>query len=243
MRDPYWASRDGRVTLYHGDSLEVLPTLPADSAQMVCTDPPYAEQTHQGARTGNPRSSKKLVTFASLTADDIRARFAEAGRVASRWLVATMEFRHVAALEVTPPDGYTFIRAGVWTKHASMPQLTGDRPGHGWEAIAFLHRAGSGRLRWNGGGRSSVWHHMPERDAQYPTQKPLALVRDFVSLFSDKGDTVLDPFCGSGTTLVASIERGRRAIGIDISEDALRIARARCEAVLDQGSLFPGGTP
>lgn len=112
MRSPYWASRDGRVTLYHGDSLEVLPTLATDSAQMVCTDPPYAEQTHQGARTGNPRSSKKLVTFASLTADDIRARFAEAGRVASRWLVATMEFRHVAALEVSPPDGYMFIRAG-----------------------------------------------------------------------------------------------------------------------------------
>lgn len=238
MREPYWASRDGRVTLYHGDSLEVLPTFPADSAQMVCTDPPYAEQTHQGARTGNPRSSKKLVTFASLTADDIRARFAAAGRVARRWLVATMEFRHVAALEVSPPDGYTFIRAGVWTKRGYMPQTSGDRPAQGWEAIAILHRSG-GRMRWNGGGRSAVWHHTSERDGEYPTQKPVALVRDFVSLFSDKGDTVLDPFCGSGTSLVAALGHGRRAIGIDISEDALRIARARCEAVIDQGSLFP----
>lgn len=239
MRDPYWASRDGRVTLYHGDSLEVLPTLPADSAQMVCTDPPYAEQTHHGARTGNPRSSKKLVTFASLTADDIRARFAAAARVARRWLVATMEFRHVAALEVSPPDGYTFIRAGVWTKPNVMPQITGDRPAQGWESIAFLHRTGSGRLKWNGGGRSSVFYCPVERDGEYPTQKPIALVRDFVSLFSDKGDTVLDPFCGSGTSLVAALGHGRRAIGIDISEDALRIARARCEAVIDQGSLFP----
>jgi ribosomal protein L11 methylase PrmA len=64
------------------------------------------------------------------------------------------------------------------------------------------------------------------------------LIREFVELFSDPDDVVLDPFCGSGTSLVAALERGRRAIGIDIDEKALRIARARCEAVLGQGSLF-----
>jgi site-specific DNA-methyltransferase (adenine-specific) len=180
---------------------------------------------------------RKLVTFASLTADDIRTRFAEAGRVGARWIVATMEFRHAAALEVEPPFGCVFVRVGVWTKRGYMPQLSGDRPAQGWEAISILHRDGA-KMRWNGGGRSAVWHHTSERDALYPTQKPLPLIREFVSLFSDEGDTVLDPFCGSGTTLVASLERGRRAIGIDIDTRALDIARARCEAVLGQGTLF-----
>ena len=239
---PYWQSPCGRVVLYHGDCLDVLPALPADSAGLVCTDPPYAAETHGDARSGKaPKKRGGLVTFASLTADDIRARFTAAGRVARRWLVATMEFRHVAALELSPPEGYLFIRAGVWTKPNGAPQFTGDRPAQGWESIAVMHRVGSGRLKWNGGGRSSVFHHAVERDAAYPTQKPLSLIREFVTLFSDPGDLVLDPFCGSGTTLVAALERGRRAIGIDISAEALGIARSRCEAVLGQANLF-GGT-
>jgi site-specific DNA-methyltransferase (adenine-specific) len=236
---PYWSSPDGRIVLHHGDCLDVLPTLPADSAGMVCTDPPYAEETHGDARSGKvPKKRGGLVTFASLTAADIRARFAAAGRVARRWLIATMEFRHSAALEVEPPDGYLFIRCGVWTKPDGAPQFTGDRPAQGWESIAIMHRLGSGRLKWNGGGRSSVFHHNVQRSGEYPTQKPLPLIREFVELFSDPDDVVLDPFCGSGTSLVAALERGRRAIGIDIDEKALRIARARCEAVLGQGSLF-----
>jgi site-specific DNA-methyltransferase (adenine-specific) len=238
---PYWQSPCGRVVLHHGDCLDVLPTLPPESAGFVCSDPPYAEATHADARSGKaPKKRGGLVTFASLTADDIRARFAAAGRVVSRWLVATMEFRHAAALEAAPPDGYLFIRCGVWTKPDGAPQFTGDRPAQGWESIAILHRLGSGRLKWNGGGRSSVFHHNVQRSAEYPTQKPLALVREFVELFSDPGDVVLDPFCGSGTTLVAALERGRRAIGIDIDERALSIARTRCEVVLKQGALFGG---
>ena len=244
---PYWQSPCGRVTLYHGDSLDVLPTLPADSAGLVCTDPPYGEQTHKGAesasydRSGNIKERRKLVTFSSLTIDDIRARFDEAARVAGHWFIATMEFRHAAALEVLPPSGCRFIRMGVWTKPNGAPQITGDRPAQGWEAIAVMHKSGNGRLKWHGGGRSSVFHHAVERNAAYPTQKPLSLIREFVTLFSDPGDLVLDPFCGSGTTLVAALERGRRAIGIDISAEALGIARSRCEAVLGQANLF-GGT-
>lgn len=240
---PYWQSRDGRIVLYKGDCLDVLPLLPAGCAGAVITDPPYAAETHKDARSGKaPKKRGGLVTFAPLTADDIRARFAECGRVSDRWLVATMEFRHAAQMEVTPPDGYLFIRCGVWTKPDGAPQFTGDRPAQGWESIAILHRLGSGRLRWNGGGRPAVFRHGVERDGQYPTQKPLPLVREFVELFSDPDDLVLDPFCGSGTTLVAAAERGRRAIGIDISDEALTVAARRLENLTAQGALFGGAS-
>ncbi len=62
----------------------------------------------------------------------------------------------------------------------------------------------------------------------YPTQKPLKLLRRIVTAASAAGDLVLDPFCGSGTTLVAATELGRRAVGIDVSEQALSVARGRC---------------
>lgn len=63
----------------------------------------------------------------------------------------------------------------------------------------------------------------------YPTQKPLALLERIVALASRPGDVVLDPFCGSGTSLVAAVTLGRRAIGIDASEAAVSLARSRLE--------------
>ena len=64
----------------------------------------------------------------------------------------------------------------------------------------------------------------------YPTQKPLALLNLLVRACSPPGGAVLDPFCGSGTSLVAAVNAGRTAIGIDINPDAVAIAQARCEA-------------
>ncbi|MFN4295157.1 MAG: DNA-methyltransferase [Thermoflexales bacterium] len=61
----------------------------------------------------------------------------------------------------------------------------------------------------------------------YPTQKPLALLERIVAASSNVGDVVLDPYCGSGTTLVAAQKLGRRWIGIDANEEAVKVARAR----------------
>ncbi|MBN2006985.1 MAG: site-specific DNA-methyltransferase [Anaerolineae bacterium] len=63
----------------------------------------------------------------------------------------------------------------------------------------------------------------------YPTQKPLLLLERIIELASKENDVVLDPFCGSGTTLVAAVSLNRRAIGIDASEEALEITRRRLE--------------
>ncbi|NJM42694.1 MAG: site-specific DNA-methyltransferase [Anaerolineae bacterium] len=63
--------------------------------------------------------------------------------------------------------------------------------------------------------------------AGYPTQKPLALLHRIIQLASHEGDLVLDPFCGSGTTLVAAQQLGRKWIGIDANAQAIEIARKR----------------
>lgn len=61
----------------------------------------------------------------------------------------------------------------------------------------------------------------------YPTQKPVALLSRVVELFSNEGDWVLDPFCGSGTTLVAAALLNRNAVGIDTSPEAVALAKSR----------------
>ncbi len=61
----------------------------------------------------------------------------------------------------------------------------------------------------------------------YPTQKPVLLLERIISLCTDEGDLVLDPFCGSGAALVAAELMKRDSIGIDISEEAIDLTRAR----------------
>lgn len=82
--------------------------------------------------------------------------------------------------------------------------------------------------------------HNVVQKAGYATQKPLPLVREFVELFSDVGDTVLDPFCGGGTTAVAAYERGRCVITCDPSEDAVRVATERLKEVERRGNVLIG---
>lgn len=72
----------------------------------------------------------------------------------------------------------------------------------------------------------------------YPTQKPLELLERLITVFSNKGDIVLDPFCGSGTTLVASERLSRKSIGIDISEDAVNISKYRINNPIKSESLL-----
>jgi site-specific DNA-methyltransferase (adenine-specific) len=61
----------------------------------------------------------------------------------------------------------------------------------------------------------------------YPTQKPVLLLERIVEISTEPGDLVLDPFCGSGTTLVAAKILGRRSIGMDCSEEAVDLAQRR----------------
>lgn len=64
----------------------------------------------------------------------------------------------------------------------------------------------------------------------YPTQKPLLLLERILRISSNEGDWVLDPFCGSGTTLVAALRLGRNAVGVDSSKDAVELASERLRA-------------
>lgn len=76
----------------------------------------------------------------------------------------------------------------------------------------------------------------------YPTQKPVVLLERIVELVTDEGDTVVDPFCGSGTTLVAAKLLNRKFVGIDISKDAVELTRQRLkDPVKSESELLKNG--
>jgi DNA modification methylase len=74
-------------------------------------------------------------------------------------------------------------------------------------------------------------NNMAHERVGYPTQKPLALLELLVGACAPPGGMVLDPFCGSGTTLVAAHRLGRRAVGIDASAKAVAVARRRLREI------------
>ena len=134
---------------------------------------------------------------------------------------------------LSPPPGLRFVRFGVWDKPNGTPQLSGDRPSHGFEALALLH-TDSGRMHWNGGGSRAVWSCPRESHALHPAQKPLKLIKQLACLFSVEGSLILDPFMGAGTTLRAAKDLGCPAIGIEREERYCELAAKR----LAQQTLF-----
>jgi site-specific DNA-methyltransferase (adenine-specific) len=226
--------------LYNQDCFEILKGMPDKSVAHVITDPPYGERTHKGAKGGSGIKTEihkqySLIDFESITKERFFEFCNEAVRVANRWVIMTCEWRYAAQIEEHSILGKYFIRCGIWRKPNACPQFTGDRPGNGWEAVLILHR--EGKKRWNGGGHHAFWEY-PCETGLHPTQKPLGLIKQWVDQFTDRGETIFDPFMGSGTTGVAVLEMGRNFIGIEIDKKYFEIAKKRIETVDEQIKLF-----
>lgn len=255
-----------RWCLTEGDNADVLPTLADKSVAHVITDPPYEAEAHSKGRrilTGNGSGASrgvvsKTIAFDPMTEDGRTFAAGEIARLAQRW---SLVFCQVEASQpwarVLASGGAPYIRTCVWVKPDGQPQLTGDRPGMGYESIVVCHP--KGKKRWHGGGRLGVfvcpvnWDGRRADSTPHPTTKPLPLMLELVELFTDADDVVLDPFAGSGTTGVACLRLGRRFIGIEKDAKYAAVARERLEAETQgltlrdaragQQPLFPGGAP
>lgn len=228
MKKPYYQDEKAGIVIYCADYREILPQLP--KMNLVLTDPPYDDFTHAGAFTMPERfikddPSNMGIPFPSLS--DIAGTVEALLSVCDGWVICFCAFEMLKEFQSAKPNNY--IRGGIWDRVSNTPQISGDRPAQGGEGIAILN-ARNGRMKWNGGGKAAIWRHRVEAGhKQHPTQKPLLLFTELMSLFSNEGETVLDPFMGSGTTLRAAKDLGRRAIGIDIEERYCEIAARRLQ--------------
>ncbi len=200
---PYYHDEAAGITIYCGDCREVLPRLAAD---VLVTDPPYGVG---------------LTSFV----DDFDA--VGALDIAPGTLAAVfMSPRRVVALATALPS-WRFERLLWMHKTADIAA-----PWRGWcmnsEALVLCSRAGA---RWPkpANYRPDVYEVGPWERTGHPNGKPLSVVRDLIVRLVQPDAAVLDPFMGSGTTLRAAKDLGRRAIGIEINEAYCEIAARRLQ--------------
>lgn len=239
---------DDAVRLYHGDCLDIIPQI--GSVDHCIMDPPYGEHVHNKqwighaltkgrARMTGPGAHKNL-DFVCLSDSLRKASASFSAQLAQRWVLvfSDIEGCHLWR-EALQCSGLEYIRTGIWSKPDAAPQFTGDRPGSGAEAITIAH--GRKRKRWNGGGKKAVFEHYINNFGRstrlHPTPKPESLMVELVTLFTDEGETILDPFAGSGTTGVAAKLNGRNAILIERDEKYCAIAAKRLRET-EPGRLF-----
>ena len=233
---PYFQNE--QVTLYHGDSLEVMAGLEDGSIDCVITDPPYTDYVHKNAKSNrNKGHGNQAIDFSSFTMDNLDTAFSEFGRLTKTWVVSTLAYEHAFRLSNEMHDTLELKRIGVWVKTNPMPQISADRPGHGWEAIVYLHKKTT-KSAWNGGGNHGNYVSNLARPTGHPTPKPLSMISSFVERFTNPKDLILDPFAGGGTTLLAARNLGRRAIGVEIDEAYCElIAKRLSQEAFDFGGI------
>lgn len=239
------------ANIHHGDCLEYMRAMPDKSIDVAITDPPYEAEAHTKWRRIVSRKAIDAGTIreAPISFDAIDdATREECGRqlvrVSKRWIAifCQVEAAHKWAASIVAGGG-RYIRTGVWIKPDAQPQFTGDRPGCGYESIVFGYAAPSGRMAWNGGGRVAVFEAVkatPEfrkSGNPHPTTKPVPLMLELVSLFSNLGETVFDPFMGSGTTGIAAARLGRGFVGCEKDANYHAIATDRINAEIAQTNL------
>jgi len=219
---PYYEA-DG-ITIYHGDALDILPSLPRVDA--VITDPPYAIPTV----VAQGRDVTRNVGDLSIIEAAMRLYF----QAATERLLSNIGRIFVFCDGTSYPVMFRVLYGAfstallVWDKgQIGMGRefrKSHELILHGWQRSTPIFEDGNG---W-----PDVLKFAPIHSSGrvHPAEKPLELV---MALVRPCGRNILDPFMGSGTTLVAAKDLGRRAVGIEIEERYCEIAARR----LSQGVL------
>lgn len=215
---------DDNVTLYHGDCLAVLPKLEGITA--LVTDPPYGINYKTSASRSNKSGAKNWSAIEGDAAPFDPAHllgyptvvlfggnhFADKLPASPGWLV----WDKLNGLESKREIGFN-NSADVEMAWTNLPK----------PARLFSHR-------WMGLLRDSELHHQ----SLHPTQKPVALMRWVLTATTSPDDLICDPYAGSGATLVAAKELGRKVIGVELEERYCEIIAKRCsQDVFDFGAL------
>lgn len=223
----------GNCTLYHGDALEILPTL---QAALVVTDPPYLltsggctkgglhERFGGGGVYGN---SGEIVPCDIDWPDFMPLLYGALAAQAHAYVMSNN--RHVGNMLASAEEaGFYFHNLLVWDKITATPNRWYMK---NCEFVGFFSK-GNARAIHNCSAKQLI--SCPQVDATaHPTEKPVALMRLYIEQSSARGDVVLDPFMGSGTTGVASVASGRGFIGIEKDERYFNMAVRRIQSAVD----------
>lgn len=249
--------------VFRGDCLDFLPTLGEGSVDMIWTDPPYGHGNNSGEDLASVREralgvgdyvaerDDRPIANDGIEANEIfRQCLPEWRRVLvpggcvccccgggggpdpqfarwSLWMDEVLEFKQMVVLDKGPMGmGWHFRRS--------------------WECVLVAMKPGA-KCKWYDEtnrveniirpGQYGIRKIIPSKD-QHPTQKSVELSMHFIGLHTQPGDTVLDPFMGSGGTGVAAVRMGRNFIGCEIDPHWYDVAKRRIELESSQGRLM-----
>lgn len=209
------------MQLLHGDCLDVMRAMPAQSVDAVITDPPYGDNTGYGRRGRTIVNNESPLT--GLLALGECFRLLKANTTAYFFL----DVKHLPIIRLYV-DTYTSFRVRdciVWNK-VHMGMGFGFRKQH--ELILVLEK---GRPRYNNLGLANVLSIPRVKTDDHPHMKPIDLLAVLIRQSTKKGDLVLDPFMGSGSTGIACKLEGRDFIGIEKEAHYVKVARERLASV------------
>jgi site-specific DNA-methyltransferase (adenine-specific) len=240
---PYYD--DGTAAIYHGDVLDVLTDLDV-AVDAVVTDPPYASGTrHEASKSSSGamlragRFSDRPIELDQMTttgfvwllravACGVRPMLVDGGSFLSfidwrQWpnLVGALETTNLRVQGMVVWDkGHFGLGNGFRSQHELIC--------HASKGVPVIYDKGVG----------NVLHAVRQEPVDHPSPKPVGVMEYLIRVVTPVGGLVLDPFMGSGTTLCAAKNQGRRAIGIELEEGYCEVAARRLsQEVLDFGSV------
>ena len=248
-------------TILQQDCVAAMAALPDASIDMIFADPPYNLQL--GGDLFRPEGSRvdavdddwdKFDTFQAYD-DFTRAWLREARRIlkpdGTLWVIGSYHniFRVGAALQ---DEGYWILNDIVWRKSNPMPNFRGTRFTNAHETLIWASRSEDSRYTFNYRTMKALNDDLQMRSdwvipicsgaervkgeggsKAHPTQKPEALLYRILLACTNKGDVVLDPFFGTGTTGAVARRLGRRWIGIEREAKYVKVAEERIASTLE----------
>jgi len=215
-----------------GDCLELMKELEDNSIDLVLTDIPYneANRSDNGLRCLNKSNADSAVF-------DMTVLLNELNRVCNGSFYIFCGFQQFSTIDKYMRDNEISRRCIIWEKTNPSPMNCKYIWVSGVEICVYGKKK---KATYNGGYQNTVLKYPNGSSKGHPTQKPVELFKEMVMKSSNEGDLVLDPFLGSGTTLLACKQTGRNCIGFEKEPKYEALIRKR--AMLDTPDITTYGS-
>jgi site-specific DNA-methyltransferase (adenine-specific) len=237
------------IRIYQGDCLEILAAIPEGVVDLIFADPPYFLSNngitcHAGKMVSVNKGDWDRSRGADANHEFNRAWLAACQRVlkpdGTIWVSGTSHVIHSVGFAMQQLD-FKMLNDISWVKPNPPPNLSCRYFTHATETIIWAAKSKKSRHTFNyklmretnhGKQMKSVWEILPPARGEkifgkHPAQKPVALLDRIIQAASNEGDFVLDPFMGSGTTLVAATRCSRSVFGIELDSNFISTTLSR----------------
>ncbi|MDI6833063.1 MAG: site-specific DNA-methyltransferase [Bacteroidales bacterium] len=233
------------INLIYGDAIEILNKIDSNSIDLIFADPPYnlSGENYQTCKSGKMSKCNKgdwdqienIDLFNETWISECIRVLKDDGTI---WISGTLH-NHPSIGKILKKLNLWIINDIIWYKPNAAPLLQKNRFTPSTELIWLASKSKKYKFNYdiavqmnNGKQMRNLWEIPAERHkTQHPTEKPERLLERIISIGSEEGDIILDPFMGSGTTGVVAKRLNRNFIGIEIDELYYSIAKQRIEKV------------